>query len=291
MTHRRFAVILALALGALSVQPRTARAAEAIKAITAPSEDLTLSFTRAGRLAKVLVHQGQKVRAGDVLAQLDNSVEQKQLALLKAKADNTTSIQAAQLKRQRAKAVLEKVQKAYDSKAAPQRELEDAQLDAAMAEIEVASARLEHEQDVGKYEQASLDLDRMRLTSPVDGEVERVTAKAGQSLDALAPAIRLVNVDPLWIDTPVPLDIGRRLLAGCKAIIQLPGQAVPAEGKVIHVSRVADPASETLEVRVELPNPTTRLAGEHVTVTFPEPAGPTATTPTPPPAGKAGDSK
>jgi hypothetical protein len=36
---------------------------------------------------------------------------------------------------------------------------------------------------------------------------------------------------------------------------------------------VADPASETLEVRVELPNPSTRLAGEHVTVTFPEPAG------------------
>jgi multidrug efflux pump subunit AcrA (membrane-fusion protein) len=84
--------------------------------------------------------------------------------------------------------------------------------------------------------------------------------------------LRLVNVDPLWIDTPVPLDIGRRLTAGCKALVQLPDQAAPAEGKVIHVSRVADPASETLEVRVELPNPSTRLAGEHVTVTFPEPS-------------------
>ncbi len=269
MTNRRFAVILALALGALLARPG---AAEAIKTITAPSEDLTLSFTRAGRLAKVLVRQGQKVRVGELLAQLDDCVEQKQLALLKAKADNNTAIRAAQLRSQRAKAVLAKVQSAYAGKAAPQRELEDAQLDAAMAEIDVAAAQLEHEQDVGKYEQARLDLDRMRLTSPADGEIERVIAKAGESVNALAPVLRLVNVDPLWIDTPVPLDIGRRISAGCKALIQLPGLAAPAEGKVIHVSRVADPASETLEVRVELPNPSTRLAGEHVTVTFPEPA-------------------
>jgi RND family efflux transporter MFP subunit len=274
MTRRCLAVILALAMGALPGRPRAAEAAEApdaIKAITTPSQDLTLSFTRAGRLAKVLVRRGQKVRAGELLAQLDDSVEQKQLALLKAKADNTTAVQTAQLKNQRAKAVLVKVQSAYASKAAPQRELEDAQLDVAMTEIYLAAAQLEHEQDVGKCEQARLDLDRMRLTSPADGEIERVIAKAGESVDALAPALRLVNVDPLWIDTPVPLDIGRRLSAGCKALVQLPGQAAPAEGKVIHVSRVADPASETLEVRVELPNPSARLAGEHVNVTFPEP--------------------
>lgn len=279
MKHRRFALILALALGALPERLWAAEAAEPIKAITSPSRDLTLSFTRAGRLANVLVRQGQKVRAGEVLAQLDDSVEQKQLALLKAKADNTTAVQAAKLKLQRAKAVLEKVQSAYASKAAPQRELDDAQLDAGMAEIEVVSAQLEHEQNVGKYEQARLDLERMRLTCPADGEIERVMAKAGQSVDALAAAIRLVNVDPLWIDTPVPLDIGRRISAGGKALVQLPGLAVPAEGKVIHVSRVADPASETLEVRVELPNPSARLAGEHVTVTFPQPAGQAATTP------------
>jgi len=287
MTHSRFALFLALALGALTGRPCAACAAEAIKAITAPSKDLTLSFTRAGRLAKVLVSQGQKVRTGEVLAQLDDSVERKQLALLKARADNTTAIRAAQIKCQRAKAVLEKVQSAYASKAAPQRELEDAQIEAATAENDLASARLEHEQDVGKCEQAALDLDRMRLTSPADGEIERVTAKAGESVNALASVLRLVNVDPLWIDTPVPLDIGRRLSAGCKALVQLPGLAAPAAGKVIHVSRVADPASETLEVRVELPNSSARLAGEHVTVTFPEPAEQPATTP----SDKAADSR
>ena len=64
---------------------------------------------------------------------------------------------------------------------------------------------------------------------------------------------------------PKDIRIRLRLTAGTRLEI------TEDEGKVIHVSRVADPASETLEVRVELPNPSTRLAGEHVTVTFPEP--------------------
>ena len=247
-----------------------AGAAEAIKAITSPSQDLTLSLTRPGMLARVLVRQGQKVRAGEVLVQLEDSVERRQAALLKAKADDTSAIRATKLKLERAMKMLAKVRAAFVSNAAPQRELDDAQLDANMAQIDVLAASLASEQDMGRYEQAKLELDRMRLVSPADGEIEKLIAKAGESVDALAPLLRLVNVDPLWIDTPVPLAIGRHIQTGQKAMIQLPGLENPVEGKVIHVSRVADAASETLEVRVELPNPKARPAGEHVTVTFPE---------------------
>jgi len=272
MTHRAIVAILVMGPMAVAARAVAAEPAQATKAITSPSQDLTLSLTRVGRIAKVLVRQGQNVRAGDLLVQLEDSVERRQVGLLKAKADDTSVIRGAELKLTRAKKMLAKVQVAYAGKAAPQRELEDAQLNADMAEIEVIEARLAHEQDIGKYEQAALDLERMRLTSPSDGEVERLRAKAGESVDALAPLLRLVNVDPLWIGTPVPLAIGRHLSAGRKALVRLPGLKAPAEGKVIHVSRVADAASKTLEVRVELPNPTARPAGEHVTVTFPDQA-------------------
>jgi len=268
MTQRTaWALIL---LAALGVRPCRAGQAEPIKAITSPSVDLTLSLTRAGKLAKVFVRPGQKVRAGELLAQLDDSVERKELALLKAQADDTTAVQAATTRYERARTVLVKVQQAYDSNAAPPRELEDARLDAALAEFDLAAARLRHALDEGKYQKANLDLERMRLVSPADGEIERVIAKEGESIDALTPVLRLVSVAPLWIDAPVPLDIGRRLAAGSKAMVTLPGRDAPVEGKVIHVSRVADPASETLEVRIELANPTARFAGEHVTVTFPQ---------------------
>lgn len=265
----RAAALALVGLVGFGAQPSPAGQAEPIQAITAPSVDLTLSLTRAGKLARVLVRPGQKVKAGELLAQLDDSVEQKQVAVLKTQADANTTVRAAATRYQQALTVLARVQKAFDNDAAPSRELEDARLEAALAELDLAAARVKQQVDVGKYEQASLDLERMRLASPADGVVEKVLAEAGESVDALAPVLRLVNVDPLWIDAPVPLSIGRRIRAGSKAMVALPGRGQPVEAKVIHVSRVADPASETLEVRIELSNPSARFAGEHVTVTFP----------------------
>jgi RND family efflux transporter MFP subunit len=243
--------------------------ARAIKAVTAPSEDLTLSFTRPGRLAKVLVREGQHVKAGDLLVQLDDAVERAQLATLKAQADSTTAIRGAQLQVARRQDILRKVQKAHEEHAAPQRELEDAKNDAAMADLALETAQLQHQQDVGKHQEAELNLQRMRLASPIDGLVERLRARQGESVDALAPVLRLVCLEPLWIDVPAPLALARELREGGPAAVRLPGVAAPATGRVLRISRVADAASETLEVRVELPNPAARPAGEQVTVQLP----------------------
>jgi len=244
-----------------------------IKAVTAPSKDLTLSFTRAGRIAKVLVREGQAVREGQLLVQLDDAVERMQLSLLKAKAESTTAVRAAEVRLERARSVLAKIQKAHDEHAAPDRELEDAKLNLAMAELDLEAARFEHEQARGAYDQAELMIERMRLTAPADAEVERIRAQAGEAVDALVPVIRLVCVEPLWVDVPAPVVQARRLAAGAPALVRFAGSPKPVAAKVVRVSRVADAASETLEVRVELPNPTGRPAGEQVTVSFPPPAG------------------
>ena len=88
--------------------------------------------------------------------------------------------------------------------------------------------------------------------------------------------VRVVQIDPLWVEAPVSLAQARRYLkegqaaavffdsAGKKAA----GEGVP--GKIILIDSVADAGSDTLKVRVELPNPQQRPAGEHVRVVFPE---------------------
>jgi membrane fusion protein, multidrug efflux system len=252
-------------------QPATAAQGAEALANTAPSEDLTLSFTRPGRLARLLVREGQQVKTGDMLAQLDDAVERAQAATLKVQADSTTAIRAAQLQVTRRQEILRKVQKARAEQAAPERELEDARNDLAMAELALETAQLQHQQDQSKCQEAELGLQRMRLVSTTDALVERVRARQGESVDALAPVVRLVRVDPLWIDVPVPLAQARELREGQAASVRLPGAAGPATGRVLRVSRVADAASGTLEVRVELPNPTARPAGELVRVQFPKP--------------------
>jgi HlyD family secretion protein len=106
--HRRVVIAIALALVALlatggglyyytqRLQAQTANGEETIQAATVrrgslvmaasgagtlvPSAEVDLSFTSGGRLAEVLVEVGDEVQAGDVLARLDSTDAQSQVA-------------------------------------------------------------------------------------------------------------------------------------------------------------------------------------------------------------------
>ena len=64
-----------------------------IDAITKPSQDVTLSFVRPGRVVTIKVKEGDEVQKGDVLAQQDDSEESKALALYKSKAEDMTQVE------------------------------------------------------------------------------------------------------------------------------------------------------------------------------------------------------
>ena len=72
------------------------RAEDAVRAITRPSNDVTLSFLRPGRVAKVLVREGDDVKVGQELVRLDNEPELAQLEQLKAQAEDDTRVRAAE---------------------------------------------------------------------------------------------------------------------------------------------------------------------------------------------------
>jgi hypothetical protein len=93
---------------------------------------------------------------------------------------------------------------------------------------------------------------------------------AGESVDAQSKGVmRIVNTDPLWVDVPVPLIQARSLWLGELAVIKFGlGKTESREGLVIHIASVADPASETLWVRIEVPNQSHRPSGESVRVFF-----------------------
>jgi len=268
---------------------------EPVAAITRPNKDVTLSFVRAGQVSKILVTEGGTVKVGQGLVQLDDTAEQAQLVQLKAQAEDTIRIKAAQAQLDQKKADLKKTGSAAEQGAAAALELEHARLDVAIAELSLALARFEHTQSGRKYTEAKIHVSRMRLISPIAGTVEQLHVEAGESVDALEDVIRIVSTDPLWIDVPAPLDQARALKTGQVALIRFAGTAdavgadtpdpqgkgartrpsgtargvaPTANGKIIHIGSVADAASNTLTVRVEVPNPTGRPAGEHVDVSF-----------------------
>jgi len=241
--------------------------AEGIEAITRPSMDVTLSFVRPGKVDKILAKEGEVVRAGQVLVRQEDEAERVQLEQLKAQADNTSKIQAAGAQLEKRKEDLKKIEEAAKRNAASDLELKQARLDAVIADLSLVLAKFDHEQDRLKYLETRHYVDRMQIVSPIDGWVEQLFVKAGESVEGLAKVIRVVKVDPLWIDVPVPLAQARILSRGRTARVDFPDKKTGL-GRVIHIGAVAYAASDTLMVRVELANPGPRPAGEHVRVFF-----------------------
>lgn len=241
-----------------------------IRAITNPSADITLSFVQPGCIAKVYFKEGDSVKAAQVLVQQDDAVEQIQLAQLEAASEDTTQIQASEASLAQKRVDLKKLEKAAALNAATELEVEHAKLNVKIAELSLQLAKFEHEQAKRKYNEVRVQVEKMRLKSPIDGRIEKIHVETGESINALADVVRVVQIDPLWIDVPVPLANATALHYGKTAKVGFPDpNRVSLEGRIIYVAAVADAASSTLRVRIEAPNKSKRPAGEHVEVIFP----------------------
>ncbi len=258
-----------LTVTAAELEGISASSAE-LEGISAPSADIMLSFVLGGRVAEVLVKDGDFVKKNQILARLDDKTERIQLTQLKAQAKDKTLVQKASAEWVQKKADSRKIARAKTKGAATDWEVQHARLAVKIALLALQASKFEHEQYQRTYRQAQSQLKRMQLVSPIAGRVEKTNIEAGEAAESLVPVIQVVKIDPLWIDLPVPLEQVRQLRKGNIARVSFPGTDAPepAEGIIIHVSRVADAASDTLRVRVEVPNPDGRPAGERVFVEF-----------------------
>lgn len=244
--------------------------AEAILAISAPSADIALSFVAAGIISEVLVKAGDQVEKGKLLARLDDGPEQIQAQQLKVQARDKTRIMAAEAELAQKRVDLMKLELAKTRGAASDWEIEHLRLGVRIAELSLKAAIIEKEQNQRRYIQALRQLGRMRLVAPIGGHVEKVVVEPGEAVKTLGPVIQLVKIDPLWVDVPVPLGQVKKLALEQAARVVFPGTEADEapNGRIIHISAVADAASDTLNVRIEVANPDHRPAGERVTVKF-----------------------
>ncbi len=249
--------------------------AEDIEAITKPSRDVKLGFVSAGRIADVLVREGDVVQAGRVLMRMDDEAERISLDRLKAQAEDKIQIHHAEAQLEQKKVTLEKIQMAFQSGAATDLELREAKLAVTVSELSLELAQFERLQAQRQYKAGEVTLERMVLKSSIAGKVEQMQLQPGESVDGYVPVIRVVSIDPLWVDAPVPLAMAMALESGQIGQVRYQGkEGQVVEGRIIHIAAVADAASETLTVRLEVPNPTGRPAGEYVHVSFPSVSAP-----------------
>jgi RND family efflux transporter MFP subunit len=244
-----------------------ALADKGIEAITKPSQDVILSFDRAGRIVEMPVKEGDTVKAGQLVARQDDSEEQAALSYAKITAEDMTTIKAEE-------AVLEQKRVDYanldKSHAGSTYEKDQARLEVTVEEAKVTLQKFQQTQNQYKYEQSKAATDKTKLFSPIDGVVQETKLQVGESVDVQnMKVVRVVKLNPLWIDVAVPFAQAEQLKIQDPAQVTLSNKETRS-AHVILVAAVADSASDTLLVRVEVANPEQRKAGERVDVTFPQ---------------------
>lgn len=244
-----------------------------VEAITTAKEDLKLGFTVGGKVAKVHVKLGDHVEKDQVLITLEDEEGQALVELYELRANSDLEIHAAEAQLELARIEEKAIRTAYDNGAAMPIEVDRAATKTKLSEIDLDLAKQRYKELKPQLSQAKSRHNQYILKAPTAGFIDMITVSEGELVEDLKPVLQLVVTDPLWIDAAVPTRQSLDIHNGAPAWVssKLPGYEQPIQGKVIHLAQVADGASDTRLVRVEIPNPEGMPAGCHVFVSFTEP--------------------
>jgi RND family efflux transporter MFP subunit len=235
-----------------------------------PAEVVAVGSPVTGIVREVLVGRGDRVAAGDVLARLDTTIEEADVAVAEAQADATEVVEAQRAKLLLAEANLQRALQLVESGSVTQSRVEE-------LEAVVAVARSDLATETRRVDLARIELERARavlslrtLKSPLEGFVTAQGTAAGEFLRQDGIVFTVARTDPLHVETYAPVEYYGRLVLGSSGRVELnqpPGTTI--EAKVTVNDAVFDAASNTFGLRLELPNPDNAIpAGQQCAVTF-----------------------
>ncbi|OIP18107.1 MAG: efflux transporter periplasmic adaptor subunit [Comamonadaceae bacterium CG_4_9_14_3_um_filter_60_33] len=242
-----------------------------------------------GRVLNVLVDVGDKVKAGQLLAEMDPVDFSQRLAALDAamaRAGSAQSAAQAQVQDAKARSALAAATTQRNQDLAQQNFISNGALDAVLqaqasanAAVQAAQANLAgagQDQTRLKAERAALaqQRDNVRLFAPADAVVTTRDAEAGSTVVAGQPVLRLMDPASLWVKLRVDQGRSSGLANGVKASIVLrsnPQAALP--GQVARIELLADSVTEERIAQVAFDAPPAHLSvGEMAEVTLQLPA-------------------
>ena len=220
-----------------------------------PYRTIIVPAPEIGTIAEIYVEEGQQVAAGHVLAKLDDSVLQKSLAIAKSAMTAQGNRRAAAADVSIYRRQFESLQQLFQRGSATQREL-----DRAMAETELAQARLDavdEQLELRKleYERTLAQIEQRVLKSPIDGVISEIEKEVGEFVSPTDPRVlTVVQLNPAKADFSIAIGSSRSIRQGQKIELLVGEQRQRVVGIVDFKSPTADPKSGTVRIKIKIPN-------------------------------------
>jgi HlyD family secretion protein len=268
------------------------------EAVVFPLQQAVVAPKITSTIKTFLVQRGNRVRKGQLLAELENAdlsaaTEQSKGEYEQAEASYATTtgaslpqeIQKAELDAGAAKTSLDAQQKMYDSRkelfqqgALPRRDMDAAEvaLVQARSQFEQAQKQLDDLHRIGKeqtlksasgqlsaakgrYLGAEAELSYSQIRSPIDGVITDRPLYPGELASANQPLLTVMDMSKLIAKAHIAQSQTASFKVGDSASVKIPGLDEPVKGRLSLISPALDPGSTTIEVWVEVPKPPSQL--------------------------------
>jgi multidrug efflux pump subunit AcrA (membrane-fusion protein) len=245
------------------------------------SETADVAFLVGGRLARVLVEEGQHVTKGQLLAEIEPTDYQNVLnaatgqkeaaAAVRQRAEaglRKQELEQARIDFERAEDEYKRMKFLVDRKSLPPNDFRKFEAaykaskerydmavegtrkedkDAAVAQASAATAQATQE---GKR------LSDTRLLAPISGNIGMRKVDPGQTVTAGTPVFTIVDLNPVKVRVGVPEAEIAKVKQGAEVEITIPSLGGRCfKGKVAIIGVSAEPASRTYAVKILVPNP------------------------------------
>jgi RND family efflux transporter MFP subunit len=235
-------------------------------------EEAEVPAQEAGVVVNVAVREGQRVKQGELLAQLDDQVPRLAADAAKAKYDithekatNDVKIRFAQKALEVSEAELkrstESIEKFAKSVSQSQLDVEKLtvqknRLEAEEAEHEQSIAGLEMKAQENEWNAARAQIARRKIAAPFDGAIVQVYLRKGEWAEPGQKALRIVNADRLKAEGFIRAEDAAVVEAGkpVELTIDLGGKPQAFSGKMAFVSPEVDPITGQVRVWAEVEN-------------------------------------
>jgi macrolide-specific efflux system membrane fusion protein len=225
----------------------------------------------------VAVREGQRVKQGELLAQIDDQVPRLAADAAKSKYDisrekatNDVKIRFAQKALEVSEAELrrstESIQKFAKSVSQSQLDVEQLtvqknRLEAEQAEHEQAIAVLEMKAQETELNAAKAEINRRRIVAPFEGAIVQVYLRKGEWAEPGQKALRIVNTDRLKAEGFIRAEDATAVTAGepVELVVELASKTQAFPGKIAFVSPEIDPITSQVRVWAEIENRDGRL--------------------------------
>lgn len=243
---------------------------------TAPIEKRAQNFDIPGVIDKILVKEGESVKAGQLIAQQDIAADEAHLHSAELVANSNLEVEAEEAQLAKDKVDLDRKSKLFATGATDPTTYDEAKLAVTIDQLKLDHAKEDKQKNAYDVAESNAKIHMKQMYARVDGIVSEIATHEGELADTQHPAITIVKNDVLYVEVDLPADVVSRLKAsGMKTPLQVRyvdegEKGVWREATVHFIKPEADAQSNFEHVQLQMPNPEMRSAGLQVMVKLPD---------------------